>query len=169
MIIAFLGIVVHELSHLIFCWIFRAKVEKAKIFSPQGGYVSCSKPKIPLGRFFIGFAPVIVGTTVLYFLFNIFDLKISFNQFSDWRFWVFLIVATSILSYIAPSKSDIKASFLGLIVVIGIIIVLSHFGINISDSLYQKINQLFLVMIKIELLSVVVGLVLLLFKKLSHI
>jgi hypothetical protein len=172
MVIAFFGIIVHELSHLIFCLIFRAKVEKAKLFSAKGGYVTCGKPKIPLGRFFIGFAPILGGIAVLFFLFNIFNLEFNLGQIADWKFWVFLILSSSILSYIAPSKADLKASFLGLIFVILIFFILNYFKISLPDSLYQKSYQLFLMMIKIEILSIILGLFFLFvkfLKRLSHI
>lgn len=173
MVIAFFGIIVHELSHLIFCLIFRAKVERVKLFSAKGGYVVCGKPKIPLGKFFIGLAPTIGGILSLFFIFNILNLSFGFNQFFDWRFWLFIILSSSILSYIAPSKSDLKASFIGLITVIIIFLSLSYFGIKIPDSLYQKAYQLFLMIIKIEVLSIGLGLIFLIFKSLrkrfSHI
>jgi hypothetical protein len=168
MVIAFLGIVVHELSHLVFCLLFRAKVEKAKLFSTQGGYVVCGKPKIPLGKFFIGFAPIIGGIGTLFILFDKFNLDFNFNQFSDWKFWVFIFLASSILSYIAPSRSDIKASLLGLIIITVGIFSLNYFNIKIPDSLYQRAYQLFLMMIKIELISIGVGLILLFIKSLKR-
>jgi hypothetical protein len=39
----------------------------------------------------------------------------------------------------------------------------------IPNSIYQNINQLFMIMIKIEIVSIVIGLVLLVAKKLSHV
>jgi hypothetical protein len=158
MVIAFFGILVHELSHLVFCLIFRAKVEKAKLFSANGGYVVCGNPKIPLGKFFIGFAPIIGGVSILYFLFKIFNLGFDLSQISNWKFWVFLFLSSSILSYIAPSRADLKASFFGLMIFFLTIFILNYFGIQIPEFIYQNLNQLFLMMIKIEILSIGLGL-----------
>jgi len=73
-----LGTVVHEFSHMAFCIIFRHKIEEFSLFRPLKsrydgimGYVnhSCDRHSIyqNIGNFFIGIAPIILGTGFLIF------------------------------------------------------------------------------------------------------
>lgn len=77
----FIGTTVHELSHLIMCIIFRHKVKRIRLFRPiQGskdgvlGYVSHTyNPQSTyqkIGNFFIGIAPILIGTLLLHTLFK---------------------------------------------------------------------------------------------------
>lgn len=81
-ITGFIGTVVHELSHLIMCLIFRHKITEVSLFRPISGqldgvlgYVGHSYNKNSLyqsmGNFFIGIAPLIGGTVVIVFLFKL--------------------------------------------------------------------------------------------------
>ncbi len=69
-----LGTIVHELGHVIFCIIFRHKIISMKLFSPDRetgilGYVEQtydSKSVYQLiGNFFIGVGPIILGTAII--------------------------------------------------------------------------------------------------------
>jgi len=70
------GVVVHEMSHLIGCWLTRTKVLSVKFFSPRDepggsltlGYVSHVKPRNPLASMIIGSAPFFGGAVVLWLL-----------------------------------------------------------------------------------------------------
>lgn len=73
-----IGTIVHELSHIIFCMIFRHEIVDYSLFRPfksqfDGimGYVNhrCDKssPYQMVGNFFIGIAPIIVGTGFMIF------------------------------------------------------------------------------------------------------
>lgn len=53
------GIVVHEFSHVVACWITRAKVVSVQFVGPEGGRVEHEKPKLPLiGQPIISLAPL---------------------------------------------------------------------------------------------------------------
>jgi len=70
-----LGTMVHELGHAVFCVIFRHRINKMKLFSlnPMSdklGYVNHSyNPKSlyqSVGNFFIGIGPILFGSVVIY-------------------------------------------------------------------------------------------------------
>jgi len=70
------GVVVHEMSHLIGCWLTRTRVLEVKFFSPRPsvdggmtlGYVSHVKPRNPLASLIIGSAPFFGGAAFLWLL-----------------------------------------------------------------------------------------------------
>jgi hypothetical protein len=60
------GVVVHELSHVIGCFIMGAKVKNVVLLSKEGGSVTYSRPKIPyLGDVVISTAPLFCIPLVL--------------------------------------------------------------------------------------------------------
>ncbi len=70
-----LGTAVHELGHMLMCFVFLHKVEKVRLFSfnPEDntlGYVKHSyNPRNPyhvVGNFFIALGPILLGTALLY-------------------------------------------------------------------------------------------------------
>ncbi len=68
--LAFPGIFVHELSHMIGCLIMGAKVTNFSLFEQQGGYVTHGEPKIPIiGKPVISLAPVFGCGLALYVVF----------------------------------------------------------------------------------------------------
>lgn len=77
-----IGTVVHEFSHMLFCIIFRHQIVEFSLFRPYKsrydgvmGYVNhrCdrSSPYQMVGNFFIGIAPIIVGTGCMILLMRI--------------------------------------------------------------------------------------------------
>jgi hypothetical protein len=90
-----LGTIIHELGHAIFCVIFGHKITKLKLFHPDPasgtlGYVKHSYKRNNIyhlvGNFFIGIGPILLGTVVI-FLFsywllniNVLNLGLSFSQ-----------------------------------------------------------------------------------------
>lgn len=69
-----IGVVIHELGHLLFCVIFRHKIVRASLFRPEAdgtlGYVEHAYDRRSLyqsiGNFFIGTGPIWLGAAVLY-------------------------------------------------------------------------------------------------------
>lgn len=73
----FPGVVVHELSHLVGCWLSRTKVHEVKLFAPKEegrgrlvlGYVRHDMPSNPVAAGMIGAAPFFGGAAVLWAVF----------------------------------------------------------------------------------------------------
>ncbi|MCX6692419.1 MAG: metalloprotease family protein [Methanoregula sp.] len=56
------GVVLHEIAHMIGCVVTGAEIKKVVYFSPEGGSVTYSEPKIPV------LGTVIISTAPLFFL-----------------------------------------------------------------------------------------------------
>ena len=143
------GVAVHELSHAAFCVIFRHKIVKMSLFSPEAdgtlGYVEHRyDPKSlyqRVGNFFIGTGPIWGGLALLYFLsvlllpwemfssdkswsdniFALFRLFFSLKSWTSLWFYVWLYAALTISSHITLSPPDIKGAKDGFIVLVGVI------------------------------------------------
>ncbi|WP_449036008.1 hypothetical protein [Peptostreptococcus stomatis] len=92
-----IGTVVHEFSHMLFCLIFRHEIVEFSLFRPYKsrfdgvmGYVnhSCdrSSPYQMVGNFFIGIAPIIVGTGCMILFMSILlpeEFKAAYQTFNQ--------------------------------------------------------------------------------------
>jgi len=158
----FIGTPVHELSHALFCLIFGHKITEIKLFqinSDDGtlGYVNHSyNPKNiyqKVGNFFIGIAPIIVISALLYLFaylimpstlsdISMLAKSISFNKgageffnmvyqilytfFSaatTWQWWVFVIVGMFFALHMTLSGPDIKVALSGLLFVLPFLLI----------------------------------------------
>jgi len=95
------GVMLHELSHALFCLVFGHKVKKVQLFTANGGetigYVNHAynmrSPYQRIGNFFIGVAPIICGTVAIYLLARILVPQIFIAQGSSHEaigFWSLL-------------------------------------------------------------------------------
>jgi hypothetical protein len=73
--VSWLGVAVHELGHVIFCFLFGHKVERVRFFDPSGwdGSLGSVEHRYKrnniyqeIGNFFIGIGPIILGTLFIY-------------------------------------------------------------------------------------------------------
>lgn len=92
-----IGTVVHEFSHMLFCLIFRHEIVEFSLFRPYKsrfdgvmGYVNhrCdrSSPYQMVGNFFIGIAPIIVGTGCMILFMSILlpeEFKATYQTFNQ--------------------------------------------------------------------------------------
>lgn len=167
----FIGTPVHELSHALFCIVFGHKITEIKLFqinSDDGtlGYVSHSyNPKNiyqKIGNFFIGVAPIIVISAILYLLawlllpefisditqFNssvnlmhldiVFEyawgiIKSFFAYVNTGQWWVFLIIGIFLALHMTLSGADIKGAFGGLVFLL--------IALLVADVIIGLINQ----------------------------
>ena len=124
----YVGAVIHELSHIIFCRLTGATITGGNIFSRKP-HVIHSKPKLPfIGQLLISLAPIIGGLSLLflinkYYLANYFEIP----QFSDWQSvltaplnllsqinlfywqsWLMILLFLNVGAMIGPSLQDLK-------------------------------------------------------------
>ncbi len=118
------GMIVHELSHILGCFLVGAKVKEVKLFSKKGGYIVHKKPKLPLlGKIIIALAPIIVGSIISLMISKNLGLSITnfeIEKLVTIKFWVFFIIVTSILIEMIPSKADLKNAIGGFVLITGI-------------------------------------------------
>ena len=157
-----IGTPVHECAHALFCLIFGHKIVEIKLFqvgSEDGtlGYVRHSyKPKNlyqKIGNFFIGIAPIVVISTLLYglswliltdftkainaniqtsnilkdftkVLVGVYNtLVLFFSKIDSWQWWVFVVIASFLALHMNLSKPDIKGAVSGLIFLMLVILI----------------------------------------------
>ncbi len=175
-----IGTPLHECAHALFCVIFGHKVTEIKLFqinSADGtlGYVNHSyNPENiyhKIGNFFIGVAPIIVISAVLYLLawwllpgfvaeingsFQISDfvsnignvftrllgvLRSFFLCALSWQWWVFLIVGIFLALHMTLSKADIKGALSGILFLLIVILVVDVILGLVSGNLLTAVTQ----------------------------
>lgn len=173
-ITGFIGTPVHECSHALFCVIFRHKINEIKLFqisSSDGtlGYVSHSYNEKNIyqriGNFFIGVAPILVISTLLFLLTHLlvpnvaitisngaqglasngiaalpsFFLNLGSTFLScigTWQFWCFLLLGIFLALHMTLSDADIKGAKEGLLLLsIALLVVDVLLGIISTSAL----------------------------------
>jgi hypothetical protein len=80
-ITGWIGTPIHEFGHALFCIIFRHQIKEVSLFKPDkssgvlGYVIHTYNPKSmyqSIGNFFIGIAPLLVGSVILYLIFDTF-------------------------------------------------------------------------------------------------
>lgn len=169
-ITGFIGTPVHELSHAAMCIIFGHRIRAIKLFSisPSDGtlgYVSHSYNRRniyqSIGNFFIGVAPIIVISAILYglacwllpdfaagletfsyteynqpanSLANMWRVTANFFASSaSWQWWVFLLFGIFLALHMTLSPADIRGAKSGIIFLLAILF--------ISDLIIGYINS----------------------------
>lgn len=158
---SFIGTPVHELSHMIMCFIFSHKIEKVCLLNlnPNSevlGYVHHSYNRRNLiariGNFFIGIAPIFVG---FIFSFIIFD-KCMVNIFTV-KFWIALIIISQIVTHMRCSKADIKNALDGFIFFILLLVLILFYKsswIIILSKVFLKMSFLILCISSLNLVII---------------
>lgn len=107
-IILFPGILLHEMSHLLACWITNTPVVELNFWSETGGHVVHHKPKNPLIQPLISLAPFGVGISLI--------VMLSHNLTGEW--WMIggkLLALLIISATLAPSKADLTVALEGIV------------------------------------------------------
>lgn len=125
-----IGVTIHEFSHYLFCIIFRHKVHEARFFAPnwqtgQLGYVKHSYNRNSLyqsiGQVFVSLAPMIVGTFIITFLYNLIGIEsiglksMLNNPILLIKYITFVYIFICISSYMVCSVQDFANCISGII------------------------------------------------------
>lgn len=169
---AWFGTPFHEYSHAFFAKLFRHKITEIALFRPNKetgelGYVNHSWNQKSfyqsVGNFFIGLAPLILGSTFLViFLYilvpngqEIFKplgevnswgtvlpaikksllLLFSINNIKNGWFWLFLYLSFCLASHLAPSKADRRGMWKGFALIVIVLIVINLLALLIKIDL----------------------------------
>jgi hypothetical protein len=185
---AWIGTPIHEIGHLLQCFIWGHRVTKIKLLqlnSPDGvlGYVAHQYNPNSMyqqaGNFFIGLGPIFSGIGSLIFGMYLFVPQ-SFTTFTNYinqqvslekldvnilktaggallaiskslftienlinpLFWIFLIIAISISSHIALSKSDIQGAAKGLLMIFFVLVLFNIAAGTFGYDSYHMILKL---------------------------
>lgn len=172
-----IGTPLHECAHALFCVIFGHKVTEIKLFqinSADGtlGYVNHSyNPKKiyhRIGNYFIGVAPIIVISAVLYLIaslllpsfisevsnsFKVLDyvssignvfkglanvLQSFFSYTASWQWWVFIIISIFLSLHMTLSRADIKGSLSGVFILLLTVLIVDVILGIINESLLDS-------------------------------
>ena len=175
-----IGTPLHECAHALFCLIFGHKITEIKLFQINAadgtlGYVNHSyNPKNiyhKIGNFFIGIAPIIVISAVLYLLawlllpsfvaeingsFKISDfvnnignvfislldvLQSFFLCALSWQWWLFLVVGIFLALHMTLSKADIKSAISGVLFLLIAVLIVDVILGLISGNLLTAFTQ----------------------------
>lgn len=172
------GTPIHELSHALMCIIFGHKITEIKLYQPSGrdgalGYVTHSYNRKNLyhqiGNFFIGTAPIVVGSGVLVLLMGLllphaFDTMITdlsgiseigdffpfvisvmesifLDAMDTWQPWVFIVLAIMIAGHMEMSGADIKGSLGGLGILSFLWLLVSGAVFLLSSGTFEEITS----------------------------
>jgi len=154
-VILFPGVVLHELSHALFCLITFSPIKKIQFFSKTGGFVMHGGSKIPvLGDFLISIAPLISGLVIFYlFSLKFIDASIAFKIFIGYLEIAILITMT-------PSAQDIKSSslmYLALLTTIIVLIVSKVMIFSISPTTLSVMYFCLVLLIVVNLIVMVIN------------
>ena len=196
---ALVGTPVHELSHALFCLIFGHTIVDLRLYVPNDdhgtlGYVNHTyNPKNiyhRIGNFFIGIAPIVIISTILYLLSLVFlpgmmssiiDLvkgvptsgisnmwaifTVIFSYMGSWHFWVYILISMLLCLHMTLSGPDIKGAASGIIFVLLVFLILDVIFALIGklDLLTGWVLSFSGVLITIFSLSIAIGFVAVLF------
>lgn len=169
-----IGTPIHELSHALFCLVFFHKIEEIKLFQISDedgtlGYVNHSYNNKNIyqliGNFFIGVAPILVGTVFLIgmlFLIspNTFSsitgtlsssmiysdifptlgevIKAFFSGYTDWKWWLYLILVILVAIHMNLSTADLKGTVIALPFIAIVLIIVNYAIYFINKGAYQS-------------------------------
>lgn len=174
------GTVVHELSHLVMALIFNHKIIKVELFRPFKykedsvlGYVnhtySTKSIYQQIGNFFIGIAPMIFGTLIIWILLFIFsdskvnelisssDINIYLQYFQEFN--ILKIFQSLVFNTVMILKSILSFNFKSIILIFLIYSISSHMTLSTLDlkGSFKGLIFIFFIIFLLTLLSNLLG------------
>lgn len=179
------GVIVHELSHALACFITGTKVIGISFFKKDGGEVRHGHSGIPvLGPILISIAPFIIGAVVIFLLSKLvgfkpvnlvdfhytpgnvaFLIKTTFStfDFKIFKTWLALYLILSVAVTMIPSLEDMKNLLFSLAVVLAVVFLVyryTHFRPDLSflfqPELYVILTSVLFLLIIALFLSIVI-------------
>lgn len=179
------GVIFHELSHTLACFITGAKIIKISFFDKEGGSVKHQKSPIPiLGPILISTAPLILGILAFYFLARQIQLQsdldlrtIYFNirsifhtvNISNWHNILIIYLLLSVGVTITPSWQDLRNMLGSLVFISAVFYLLLRFTpLNLSNFnfIFLKLSPVLNLVIFILLVFLAISIILYLLTKL---
>jgi len=184
-LILFPGVVIHEFSHALGCFLSGAKVDEIGLFSSKGSYVKHGKPKLPLiGSPIISFAPIAGGIASLWATAGLLGLGLpqvgatfsfalardlvhfTLNNWESWPFWLFVYLTISIVICLVPSKQDLKNSAFSVLIVFVAVVLINRFSPIDFDEILSAASGILATGIFFGLIALAFSFPILLIKKL---
>jgi len=102
------GVVIHEISHALFCFLTGVKIHKICLFrfGNPAGYVTHNQPAKFWKSFLISFGPLIVNSLLAMFLFSLIQ-----PPYFNWQVILYCWLGVAIGLHAIPSTGDAKALF----------------------------------------------------------
>jgi hypothetical protein len=99
------GVVVHELAHAFFCWLFGIKIYEINFlqFDRVAGYVRHEEPRTFFPSFFISFGPLIINSALAIWLFT------TITPTYDWHNLLYLWLGIALGLHAIPSTGDAQS------------------------------------------------------------
>lgn len=170
------GVILHEISHALFCFLTGAKIKSISLFDKEGGSVEHEPSKIPiLGPVLISIAPFAAGITAIYFLSNWlgmkeYDINIAILRYQDildyfknlvsaidlanYKNWIIIYLSLSVAVTMTPSKQDIKNILIPALLLSVIIFVAFYFKLSFLEMVNLPIDRILILLSPILLLLI---------------
>ncbi len=149
------GVVIHELSHLLFCVLLGVRVKRFKLFDSGSGFVEYeSEGRSIIKDFLISIAPLLVGSLLLYLSSEYIPRS---NGYLPMVIMVYICVSVFLSMF--PSKKDLSNALWSYIT---LFVTLVLFRSKLFPSDYIRRNVIILIMTTVVALVVINVFVLLL-------
>lgn len=149
---SFIGVPIHELSHLIFCKITGAKVKCYQLYdmNTKSGYVRFVKrgPKIiqHLQSTLSGIAPIICGIFLCIVLQKLlipdYNISLLKQYVKTKEFWIYAFITSSIVFNMDLSKADLKHVFKGIYIPLIILTILYFIDCDIINMISWSLVEI---------------------------
>lgn len=176
---AWIGTPIHELGHIFFAKLFRHRIDQVHLFRPDkrsgalgdvGHRFHADSLYQKIGNFFIGAAPLLFGSLILFILAFFFILDTSVltslfreqsatgqiffgikttlagifqkENFGRWQFWILLYISFAVSSHVAPSREDLKGMWHGFAWIILLLIILNAFALLFKFDITEYVLRI---------------------------